>query len=81
MPVSLTIKNIPDALYEQLRAAAAGHHRSLNGEVIACLENSYTPKAVNVADRLQRARNLRAKLANTVFDPADIAAYKTAGRE
>ena len=38
MPVTLTIKNVPDKLAEQLRALAAAHHRSLQGELMAIVE-------------------------------------------
>ncbi|MGH8646351.1 MAG: FitA-like ribbon-helix-helix domain-containing protein, partial [Gammaproteobacteria bacterium] len=35
---SLTLKNIPDLLYVRIKKQAAEHHRSLNQEVITCLE-------------------------------------------
>lgn len=38
MPVSLSIKNVPDELAERLRQRAARNHRSLQGEVMAILE-------------------------------------------
>ena len=38
MPVSLSIKNVPDELAEKLRRRAARNHRSLQGEVMAILE-------------------------------------------
>ena len=34
---TLTIKNIPDELLNQLRARAARHHRSIEGEFMALL--------------------------------------------
>ncbi len=37
---TLTIKNIPDELYRQLKKTAEQHRRSLNSEVIVCLERS-----------------------------------------
>jgi len=40
MPVSLSIKNVPDDLAEKLRQRAASRHRSLQGELIAILEES-----------------------------------------
>lgn len=39
MPVTLTIKNVPDELAEHLRALAAAHHRSLQGELMAIIES------------------------------------------
>ncbi len=35
---SITLKNIPDALYRSLKERAKSHRRSINGETIACLE-------------------------------------------
>jgi plasmid stability protein len=40
MPVNLSIKNVSDDLAERLRRRAAGHHRSLQGELMAILEAS-----------------------------------------
>jgi antitoxin FitA len=60
MPANLTIKNLPDSLYESLRASADRHHRSLNGEIIACLERVLKPRRIDVEERLARARALRA---------------------
>jgi plasmid stability protein len=34
---SFTIKNIPDHVYEKLKARAAENHRSINQEAIVCL--------------------------------------------
>ena len=42
MPVSLSIKNVPDDLAEKLRARAAKHHRSMQGELLAILEEDLT---------------------------------------
>ena len=38
MPVTLTIKNVPDELAERLRTVATSHHRSLQGELMAIIE-------------------------------------------
>lgn len=40
MAVNLSIKNVPDELAEHLRRRAAKHHRSLQGELLAILEES-----------------------------------------
>jgi plasmid stability protein len=37
---SLTIKSVPDDLYEQLRQSATQHRRSINSEVIVCLQRA-----------------------------------------
>ena len=56
---TLTIKNIPDALYEKLKEAANSHRRSINGELIYCLEQMLLPKRVEPTERLRKARALR----------------------
>jgi plasmid stability protein len=38
MPRTLSIKNVPDHIYERLRKKATEHHRSLQGELMAILE-------------------------------------------
>jgi plasmid stability protein len=43
MPVNLSIKNAPDDIVERLRARAAAHHRSLQGELMAIIEAAVSP--------------------------------------
>jgi len=40
MPVNLSIKHVPEHIAEQLRRRATRHHRSLQGELLAILEES-----------------------------------------
>jgi len=40
MPVNLSIKDVPDHLADKIRRRAAVHHRSLQGELMAILEQS-----------------------------------------
>ena len=42
-PTTLTPKNIPDAVYERLKASAQSHRRSLNSEAIVCLDSVLLP--------------------------------------
>lgn len=80
MPTTLTLKNIPDEVYERLKASAATHRRSLNSEAIVCLESVLIPGRVAVSERLARARALRAALPKGKFREQDIDAYKREGR-
>ncbi|OQX16018.1 MAG: plasmid stability protein [Desulfobulbaceae bacterium A2] len=79
MPTTLTLKNIPDEVYERLRTAAAMHRRSLNSEAIVCLETVLAPTRISPDERLARARRLRSEL-NTGFPAGDIDALKRQGR-
>lgn len=44
MPVDLIIENAPDEIVDRLRARAIFHRRSLQGEVLAILEDSTNPE-------------------------------------
>ncbi len=80
MPTTLTLKNIPDAVYEKLKHAAASHRRSLNSEAIVCLESVLLAPRMIPSERLARARELRAALPEGVFYAGDIDAAKRQGR-
>jgi len=80
VPTTLTLKNIPDEVYERLKAAAAAHHRSLNGEAIVCLQTVLLPQKVSVEERLERVRRLRNTLKKQDFDHDLITAFKSEGR-
>lgn len=80
MPTTMTLKNIPDELYEKLKLAAEAHRRSLNSEAIVCLETVLVPERTPVAERLERARALRASLPGGKFRARDIDALKRQGR-
>ena len=69
---NLTIKNMPDRLYEQLKRRAAENHRSLNQEVIFCLTLELTrPKRTVEEDKelLERIRKHRATM--PAYIPSD----------
>jgi antitoxin FitA len=80
MPTTLTLKNIPDAVYERLKASAQSHRRSLNSEAIVCLESVLLPTKMPPTERLARARELRATLPKGKFSARDIDAAKRADR-
>lgn len=72
---ALTIKNIPDTLYEQLKYAADLHRRSINSEVLFCLERALVASKPNPADRLKRIEQLRSSIKpnNISLDDVDNA--------
>jgi len=59
---TLTLKNIPDDLYEQLKETAAANHRSINGQIIALIEQGVRSRPVDPEEILKRARQLREEL-------------------
>jgi len=60
---ALTIKNIPDDLYVRLKEAARAHGRSLNSEILYCVERMLVPYKIDVSDHLATARKSREKTA------------------
>jgi antitoxin FitA len=59
MPVSLSIKNAPDDMVERLKQRAARHHRSLQGELMAILEEAVrTSRPLTPDDVLTQVRQL-----------------------
>lgn len=80
MPATLTLKNIPDAVYEQLKRSAEAHRRSMNSEAIVCLETVLMREKISAAERLKRVRALRDSLPRGVFSANDIDAMKREGR-
>ena len=80
MPTTLTLKNIPDAVYERLKSAAEAHRRSLNSEAIVCLESVLMPTRMPPGERLARARELRASLPKGKFLAGDIDVAKRLDR-
>jgi plasmid stability protein len=77
---ALTIKNIPDVLYEQLKATAELHRRSINSEVIVCLEKILTPTKINPDERLNRIEQLRSSIKVNSISPEDIEQAINTGR-
>jgi plasmid stability protein len=59
MPINLSIKNAPDELIERVRTRARLNHRSLQGEVLAILEEVVGPKRPwSAREVLQHVRSL-----------------------
>ena len=52
MPANLTLRDLPDSLHEWLRERAKAHHRSVNKEVIALLDEA---RRAGAGRRLPRA--------------------------
>jgi plasmid stability protein len=77
---TLTIKNIPDPLYRRLKQKAGRHRRSLNGEVIASLEQAVQSAPFDPATFLARARKLREATSSYWLKDKTLNKLKRAGR-
>lgn len=60
MPVNLSIKNAPDDVVERLRERAKRNHRSLQGELLAIVEDATrpAPQKLTPMELLAEARKL-----------------------
>ena len=59
MPVNLSIKNAPDEVVQRLRERAERHHRSLQGELLAIIEEAVRPeRELSPAELLAEVRRL-----------------------
>lgn len=58
---TITLKSIPDDLYERLKQRAMAHHRSINSEVIVCLERAVQGDRVDPDSFLPKLEALQKK--------------------
>jgi len=76
MPINLSIKNAPDEVVTRLRQRAERHHRSLQGELLAILEEAVRPEQeLSPAELLAEVRRLGLRT------PADSARIIRADRD
>ena len=75
---SITLKDIPKRLHQQLRARAVKNRRSLNQEAVACLEQAMLAEPVDVDALLRLARATRARI--KPISQADIDNWINQGR-
>ncbi len=76
---TITLKNIPELLYQRLKQRAEKNQRSLNSEVIICLEMALENNHVNPKALIKRARVLRSKISGQLTDD-DLSLLKNQGR-
>jgi plasmid stability protein len=58
MALTLSIKKVPEKLVKRLRRKAAIHKRSLQGELLAILEEAASPASLTVEELWQESRRL-----------------------
>ena len=77
---ALTIINIPDDLYDRLKEAARTHRRSLNSEILYCVERVLVPYKGDASEHLAMARKIREKTAGYTLSDEVLDSAKNAGR-
>lgn len=77
---TMTLKNVPDELYEQLKRSAERHRRSLNREAITCLELALGAQHTDPREFLDRVRATRARITKLFVTDADLRVARDEGR-
>ncbi|MCC7019536.1 MAG: hypothetical protein IT332_07265 [Ardenticatenales bacterium] len=77
---TLTLKNLPDALYERLKKQALRQRRSINQEAIVCIEQCLGPTYAD-EERLQEALQAFRERAGIYVTRAEIEEAIDEGRE
>ncbi len=77
---TVTVKNIPDELYERLKSVAATNRRSINSEIIMCIENTVASRPISLVEALRNARQLRQLTAGHPIADEEFNHAKAEGR-
>ena len=77
---NITVKNIPPELYRLLKKNAEVNRRSINSEIIVCIERALRSRRINPNDIIANARKLRTKTAGHRVVDAEIVQAKAEGR-
>jgi plasmid stability protein len=77
---TVTVKNIPDELYDRLKSVAEINRRSINSEIIMCIENAVTSCRINPGEVLENARQLRRLTAGHLINDEEFNQAKAEGR-
>lgn len=64
---TITLKNIPERVYSRLKELAKLRHRSLNSEIISCLEQAADIAILDPAEVRHRASVFRSKFSHPVL--------------
>ena len=80
--VTITIKNLPEELYERIKLQAKANRRSVNSEIISIFEHAIAKRThMDVKEILERARKVREFTAQYTVTQDEIDRWKKEGRE
>lgn len=77
---AITVKNIPEDVYERLKRMAKANRRSINSEIIVCLERQLSSHRIDPESTLARVRQLREKTADYLITDQEFNQAKSEGR-
>lgn len=66
MPTNITIRDIPDDVYDKLKKQAELHHRSINSEVIVYLKKIVQSSRRDPDQVISRAKKLKQKAKGSI---------------
>ncbi|NOY69244.1 MAG: hypothetical protein GXP53_07090 [Deltaproteobacteria bacterium] len=77
---TITVKNINDKTYKSLKELAAGHNRSINGEVIHLIEKASKSTKIDLNQYLIEARKFRKKTKKNIINDTTLTEAKNEAR-
>ncbi len=77
---TVTIKNIPDDLYDELKRRAARNRRSINSEIILLIEHTFRSYKPEPQDIEMQAKRLREMTADYFLTEDELNQAKNEGR-
>ncbi|TAN53325.1 MAG: Arc family DNA-binding protein [Methylococcaceae bacterium] len=77
---TITLKNVPEPLHQRLKISAAQNHRSMNREIIACLEAHLMPAKRDVAAKLAEISALQQRIPLWTT-PEEVESFIQEGRQ
>jgi len=77
---TITVKNIPAELYDRLKRSAQANRRSINSEIIVCIERALYSRQIDTEAILPRARELREKTVDYPITDEEFTQAKATGR-
>ena len=64
---NVTVRDIPDEIYQKIKQAAIANKRSINSEILYGLEKNYTKLRQDRKIILENVRRLRAKTQGKIY--------------
>lgn len=77
---NVTLKNVPEELYERLRESARRHRRSINSEILVALEKALGSTRVEPEEFLARLESIHQRLDLPRMTDEILKAAKDEGR-
>ncbi len=77
---AITLKNIPPELYERLKQSAKANRRSINSEILVCIEQAIGTPRLEPREIVPQARKLRDLTAGYKITDVEFTRAKSEGR-